>query len=46
MGIFWAILVGLLAGVLIGESTNFFTSYAYKPTLDIAESAQLKAGQW
>ncbi|MBA7644904.1 putative K(+)-stimulated pyrophosphate-energized sodium pump [subsurface metagenome] len=40
IGIFWAILVGLVAGVLIGESTNFFTSYAYKPTLNIAESSQ------
>jgi len=40
IGIFWAILVGLIAGVLIGESTNFFTSYAYKPTLNIAEASQ------
>ena len=40
IGVFWAILAGLIAGVLIGESTNFFTSYAYKPTLNIAESAQ------
>jgi len=40
IGIFWAILVGLVAGVLIGESTNYFTSYAYKPTLKISESAQ------
>jgi K(+)-stimulated pyrophosphate-energized sodium pump len=40
IGIFWAILVGLIAGVLIGESTNYFTSYAYKPTLNIAESSQ------
>ncbi|MDZ4231013.1 MAG: sodium/proton-translocating pyrophosphatase, partial [Dehalococcoidales bacterium] len=40
IGIFWAILVGLVAGVLIGESTNFFTSYAYKPTLSIAKSSQ------
>jgi len=40
INIFWAILVGLVAGVLIGESTNFFTSYAYKPTLNIAESSQ------
>lgn len=40
IGIFWAILVGLVAGVLIGESTNFFTSYAYKPTLNIADSSQ------
>ena len=40
IGIFWAILVGLIAGVLIGESTNYFTSYAYKPTLNIAEASQ------
>jgi len=40
IGIFWAIFVGLIAGVLIGESTNFFTSYAYKPTLNIAEASQ------
>lgn len=39
-GIFGAIVVGLVAGVLIGESTNYFTSYVYKPTLKIAESSQ------
>ncbi len=44
IGIFWAILVGLVAGVIIGESTNFFTSYAYKPTLNIAESSQTGGG--
>jgi len=44
INIFWAILVGLVAGVIIGESTNFFTSYAYKPTLNIAESAQTGGG--
>ena len=44
IGIFWAILVGLIAGVLIGESTNFFTSYAYKPTLRISEASQTGAG--
>ena len=44
IGIFWAILVGLIAGVLIGESTNFFTSYVYKPTLRIAEASQTGAG--
>jgi len=42
--IFWAILAGLVAGVAIGESTNYFTSYSYKPTLGIAESAQTGAG--
>lgn len=44
ISIFWAILVGLVAGVLIGESTNYFTSYSYKPTLRIAEASQTGAG--
>jgi K(+)-stimulated pyrophosphate-energized sodium pump len=44
IGVFWAILAGLVAGVLIGESTNYFTSYAYKPTLGIADSSQTGAG--
>jgi len=44
INIFWAILAGLIAGVLIGESTNYFTSYAYKPTLRISEASQTGAG--
>ncbi len=44
IGVFWAILAGLIAGVLIGESTNYFTSYSYKPTLGIADSSQTGAG--
>ncbi len=44
IGIFWAILVGLVAGVLIGESTNYFTSYVNKPTLRISEASQTGAG--
>jgi len=44
LNIFWAILVGLVAGVLIGESTNYFTSYSYKPTLKISEASQTGAG--
>ncbi len=44
IGVFWAILAGLIAGILIGESTNFFTSYAYKPTLNIAEASQTGGG--
>ncbi|MDX9985947.1 MAG: sodium-translocating pyrophosphatase, partial [Dehalococcoidales bacterium] len=42
--IFWAIIIGLVAGILIGESTNYFTSYVYKPTLKIAEASQTGAG--
>ncbi len=40
---FWAILAGLIAGVLIGESTNYFTSYVYRPTLAMAESCETGA---
>jgi K(+)-stimulated pyrophosphate-energized sodium pump len=43
INVFWAIIAGLVAGVLIGESTNFFTSYSNKPTLNVAESAQTGA---
>ena len=43
LGIFWAILAGLIAGVLIGESTNYFTSYAYKPVLGIAKASETGA---
>jgi len=38
-GIFWAIAAGLVAGVLIGLSTEYFTSYSYGPTRAISESA-------
>ena len=38
--VFWALLAGLLAGVLISLATDYFTSYRYRPTRYIAESAQ------
>jgi K(+)-stimulated pyrophosphate-energized sodium pump len=44
ISVLWAILAGLIAGVAIGESTNYFTSYSYKPTLKISEAAQTGAG--
>jgi K(+)-stimulated pyrophosphate-energized sodium pump len=40
LGIFWAVLAGLVAGVLIGEATNYYTSYAYGPTQGISEACQ------
>ena len=43
IGVFWAVLAGLVAGVLIGESTNYFTSYAYRPTLRVSEASQTGA---
>ncbi len=44
LNLFWAVLAGLLAGVLMGESTNYFTSYAFKPTQEIAETSCSGAG--
>jgi K(+)-stimulated pyrophosphate-energized sodium pump len=40
---FWAVLVGLVAGIIIGLSTEYYTSYSYKPTKRIAENAQTGA---
>jgi len=36
-GIWGAMVVGLLAGILIGKSTEYFTSSEYKPTRGIAK---------
>jgi len=41
--LFWAILVGLVAGIVIGLSTEYYTSYDYGPTKAIAETAQTGA---
>jgi K(+)-stimulated pyrophosphate-energized sodium pump len=38
-GIWGSIVVGLLAGIAIGQSTEYFTASAYSPTRKIAESA-------
>ncbi len=43
-GIFGAIMAGLVGGVLIGESTNYFTSYSFGPTRGIARASQTGAG--
>ncbi|MCG8429732.1 MAG: sodium-translocating pyrophosphatase, partial [Candidatus Omnitrophica bacterium] len=40
IGVYWAVLSGLIAGVLIGLSTEFFTSSGFKPTKSIADSAE------
>ena len=44
LGILWAVIAGLAAGALMGESTNYFTSYAYKPTLEISEASTAGGG--
>lgn len=39
-GVFWAVVIGLAAGVIIGQATEYYTSDEYKPTKGIAEQAQ------
>ncbi len=39
-GIFGAVIAGLVAGVVIGQGTELFTSDEYKPTKGIARQAQ------
>ena len=38
--VYFAILGGLLSGVLIGQSTEYFTSASYKPTRDLAATSE------
>ncbi|MCX5657519.1 MAG: sodium-translocating pyrophosphatase [Candidatus Omnitrophica bacterium] len=39
IGVYWAVLSGLFAGIIIGLSTEFYTSDKYRPTRDISEAA-------
>ena len=39
LGIFWSILSGLLAGILIGIATEYYTSSRYAPTKSIAQAS-------
>ena len=40
-GIVFAVIAGLLAGVIIGQATEYYTSDEYKPTQGIAEQAKM-----
>lgn len=40
LGLYFAIISGLIAGVLIGFSTEFFTSDTYKPTRKLASTSE------
>jgi K(+)-stimulated pyrophosphate-energized sodium pump len=40
IGISFSVIVGLLAGNIIGKSTEFYTSHSYRPTQKVAESAK------
>ncbi|MDR2652547.1 MAG: sodium-translocating pyrophosphatase, partial [Prevotellaceae bacterium] len=39
VGISCSVIVGLLAGIIIGQSTEYYTSHSYKPTQKIADSS-------
>ncbi|MCK5214296.1 MAG: sodium-translocating pyrophosphatase [Candidatus Omnitrophica bacterium] len=39
MGIAWAIITGLVAGILIGLTTEYYTSANYKPTQKLSETS-------
>ena len=39
IGISFSVISGLLAGIIIGQSTEYYTSHSYKPTQKIAESS-------
>jgi len=41
--LFWVITTGLIAGLIIGLSTEYYTSYSYKPTQEVAETSQTGA---
>ncbi len=40
LGVSFSVICGLAAGVIIGMSTEYYTSHSYKPTQEIAKAAQ------
>ena len=40
IGLSVSVLIGLLAGVIIGQSTEYYTSHSYRPTQKLAESSK------
>lgn len=40
VGISFSVIVGLVASIIIGQSTEYYTSHSYKPTRKIAKSAE------
>jgi len=39
IGVYWAVVSGLIAGVLLGVSTEFYTSSGYGPTRRVADAS-------
>jgi K(+)-stimulated pyrophosphate-energized sodium pump len=42
--LFWVVLVGLIAGQVIGTVTEYYTAYEFSPTQKLAEQAETGAG--
>ena len=40
LGLSFSVISGLVAGVVIGQATEYYTSHSYKPTQKIAEASQ------
>lgn len=43
LGVSFSVISGLLAGVIIGQSTEYYTSQTYKPTKSISEASKTGA---
>ncbi|MDR0969022.1 MAG: sodium-translocating pyrophosphatase [Lentimicrobiaceae bacterium] len=40
LGISFSVICGLVAGIIIGQGTEYYTSHTYKPTQKVAESSK------
>ena len=40
LGISFSVITGLVAGIIIGQATEYYTSHTYRPTQKIAKSAE------
>ena len=43
LGVFGSICAGMIAGLIIGKATEYYTSYDFKPTKDVAANAETGA---
>ncbi|MCK5492122.1 MAG: sodium/proton-translocating pyrophosphatase, partial [Candidatus Omnitrophica bacterium] len=43
LGVFGSVVIGLIAGILIGQFTEYFTSAGYKPTRNLANTSKTGA---
>ena len=43
MGVFGAIVVGLIVGIVVGKSVEYYTSASYRPTVEVAEHTKTGA---